>query len=59
MKQIEVKETFIAQYEVKEGIISVSIPEKGSKCTQLGELPEELLARQLAKEIIRESKLNP
>lgn len=60
MKKIEIQKTYKVrykvQYEVEKGLLKVVVEGIGEKSTQLGNLPEESLAKQLAEEIIKENE---
>lgn len=49
----EFVEKFSAEYEVRNGMITVSIHGIGEKSAQLGDIPEKNLAEMLAHEIIK------
>lgn len=54
--KFEITEKFEVIYEVRVGILNVSVVGKGSKSTQLGDMPPEVLASILARDIIKESR---
>lgn len=60
MKKIEIQKTYKVrykvQYEVEKGLLKVVVEGIGEKSTQLGNLSEESLAKQLAEEIIKENE---